>query len=371
MTDVWRFAPLVPFSETLSFLTDIQRAELAESRTSVRHARSVYPMTHRLNNAANLEAEGVFDANRTSSFKVPAWGEATEFTMPMPPGSTVLPVGPGDWRAGGEAYLASPARLGEVIGIASVGVGTITLDAPTTRATIWAAPVRICKALAPLTGSRFFDGLQDRQVTFVTQDNLDLGAHDMPTVDGLMVIDDAPVSARGTEQAMVHPVQVVDEGPGGVVIVPLRDGVDHRLSISFTDIGLAALWRRRQFWHALRGRATEFWLPSFVRDLTLRGDVAAASLTLRLVAPAWSPTLLEGRVLTLDDCGTRVHRKVTAVAVDGADWVCDLSASPGRLIWSGSRVSIARRMRLDTDDVTLTFPMAGMMVSGAACVGVP
>ena len=371
MTDVWRFAPLVPFSETLSFLTDIQVAILAESRTSMRQARSVYPMVHRLANVANLEAEGVFDANRTSTFKVPSWGEATEFAMPVPAGATVLPVGPGDWRAGGEAYLASPARLGEVIGIASVGSGTITLDAPTTRAAIWAAPVRACKALTPLTGTRAFDGLQDRQVTFVSQDNLDLAAHDMPVIDDLMVIDDAPVSARGTEQAMVHPVQVIDEGPGGVVIEPLRDGADHRLSISFTDVGLAALWRRRQFWHALRGRATEFWLPSFVRDLTLRADVAAASLTLRLVAPVWSPDLLVGRVLTLDDGGARVHRKVTDITVDGADWVCDLTASPGRLIWSGARVSIARRMRLDSDDITLTFPMPGMMVSGAPCVGVP
>jgi hypothetical protein len=34
-------------------------------------------------------------------------------------------------------------------------------------------------------------------------------------------------------------------------------------------------------------------------------------------------------------------------------------------------VSIARRMRLDTDDITLTFPMRGMMMSGAPCVGVP
>lgn len=371
MTDVWRFAPLVPFSETLSFLTDIQRAELAESRTSVRHARSVYPMTHRLNNAANLEAEGVFDDNRAGPFRVPAWGEATQFAMPYPPGATVLPVGPADWRAGGEVFLASPGGAVEVIGISAVGSGTITLDSATTLSVLWAAPLRQCEAITPLAGSRMFDGLSDRRATFVTQDNTDLGAHDMPTVDGLMVIDDAPVSARGTEQAMVHPVQVIDEGPGGVVIVPLRDGVDHRLSISFTDVGLAALWRRRQFWHALRGRATEFWLPSFVRDLALRGDVAAASLTLRLVAPVWSPDLLTGRVLTLADGGARVHRKVTAVTVDGADWVCDLSAAPGRLIWSGARVSIARRMRLDTDDITLTFPMPGMMVSGAACVGVP
>jgi hypothetical protein len=333
MTDVWRFAPRVPFTETLSFLTDIQVALLAESRTSMRQARSVYPMVHRLNNAANLEAEGVFDANRTTTFKVPAWGEAVEFAAPIPAGSTVLPVGVGDWRVGAEAYLSSPARLGEVIGIAGVGSGTITLDAPTTRATALAAPIRACKPLTPLAGSRFFDGLQDRQVTFVSQNNLDLGAHDMPTVDGLMVIDDAPVVAQGVEQAMVHPVENIDEGPGGVVIEAFRDGVDHRLSISFIDVGQAALWRRRQFWHALRGRATEFWLPSFVRDLTLSGDAAAANLTLRLVAPSWSPDLLEGRVLTLDDGGGRVHRKVSAVTVDGAEWVCDLSASPGRLIW--------------------------------------
>lgn len=373
LPDLWYWAPRVPFVETLSFVTDIQAALEAESRTSVRLGRMVYGMSHLLDNAGNLAAEGVFDERRLTTFRVPAWGEATEFAAPVPAGATVLDVADTDWRVGGEVFLSGPGRRVEVLGIAGVGTGTITLSAPTTIVTRFAMPLRSCKARGSLTGSRVFDGLSDRRAEFVTQDNLDIGAHDMPTVDGLMVIDDAPVGARGTEQAMVHPVETVDDGPGGIEILPVRDGVDHRLSFNFTDRGAAAVWRRRRFWHALAGRASEFWLPSFVRDLVLAQGVGAADLTLRLVAPGWSPALLVGRVVTLDDGLGRVHRKVTGITVDGTDWVAAIGGSPGKAIVPGARVSIARRMRLDQDDIRMShlLPAMGMMLSGSVAVGVP
>lgn len=363
----------MPFTETLSFLTDVQSALEAESRPSIRLGRNVYQMRHRLDNAGNLEAEGIFDARRLTTFRVPAWAEATEFSPVLPAGQTVLAVNSAGWRVGGQAYLSRPGQGGEAITIVAAGPDTITLASATTRPARFAMPMRVCKAIAPLTGSRMFQELSERQTSFVTQDNVSLAAQDMPTVDGLMVMNDAPVSARGTEQGMIHPVETVDEGPGGVEIVAQRDGVNHRLSIAFTDRGPAAVWRRRQFWHALAGRAAEFWLPSFVRDLVLVQSVAAAALTVRVAAPVWDPALLVGQVLTLDDGLPRLHRKVTGVTVDGADWVVSIAGLPGRSVRPDARVSIARRMRLDTDDIQLTHtvPAMGMMLSGAACIGVP
>lgn len=373
MADLWAWAPLVPFTETLSFLTDIQVALEAESRSRARLGRMVYGMSHLFDNAQNLAAEGIFDERRLTTFRVPAWGEATEFEGGLPAGETVLPVAATDWRVGGSAFLSWGQGLGEAITISAVGVDSITLATPTTRAARFAMPLRVCKALWPLGGTRVFDGLSQRRVDFVTQDNIDLAAHDMPTIDGLMVIDDAPVSARGLEQSMIHPVETVDDGPGGIEVLAVRDGFDHRVSISFIDLGAASVWRRRRFWHALAGRATEFWLPSFARDLTLAEGVDASDLTVRLVAPAWSPDLLVDRVLTMDDGLGRVHRKVTGITVDGAEWVADIDGAPGRAIWPGSKLSIARRMRLDRDDVQLTHIMPGMrqMQSGAVAIGVP
>jgi hypothetical protein len=373
MSDLWRFAPRLPFAETISFLTDVQVALEGESRTSARLGRMVYAMDRLVDNAINLEAEGIFDARRLTTFRVPAWGEATEFAAMVPAGETVLPVNDTDWRVGGEVFLSGPGRQVEAIEISAVGSGSITLAAPTTRAALFVMPLRICKAMTGLTGTRVFDGLSNRQVTFVTQDNVDIAAHDMPTVGGLMVIDDAPIISRGIEQAMIHPVQTVDDGPGGVDVLALRDGVDHRQGLAFLDSGPAAVWRRRQFWHALAGRATEFWLPSFARDLVLAEDIGAADLTVRLVAPAWSPDLLDGRVLTLDDGLGRVHRLVTGITVDGADWVVAIAGSAGRDLPPATKVSIARRMRLDRDDVQLThlLPAMGRMMSAAVAVGVP
>lgn len=373
MTDIWRFAPNLPFVETLSFLTDVQVALDAESRPSMRLGRMVYQMGHMLDNAANLEAEGIFDDRRLTTIRVPAWGEATEFPATIPAGVTVLPVADADWRAGGQAFLSSPGRQVEVIVIAAVGTGTITLATPTTQAVRFAMPLRLCKAMTPLTGTRVFDGLSERNATFVTQDNLDIAAHDMPVVDDLMVIDDAIVNARGVQQEMIHPVQVVDDGAGGIDVLRFRAGVDHRMAMSFTDRGPAAVWRRRRFWHALAGRATAFWLPSFARDLVLAQGVGAADLTVRLVAPPWSTSLLVDRVLTLDDGMGRVHRKVTGVTVDGAQWVAAIAGTTGRAIPPGAKVSIARRMRLDQDDVRLThiLPAMGLMQSGSVAVGVP
>lgn len=371
MTNVWRFAPLVPFTETLSFLTDLQMSELAESRTSARHARMVYQMRHALRDAENLEAEGVFDEHRTGIFRVPAWGEATEFAVTVPAGANVLPVGAADWRLGGEVFLSSPTRKTEVRGIAAVAPGVITLDAPTAIPVKFAVPLRRCKAMSSLTGTRVEQGLSERQVSFVTQDNLDLGAHDMVLIDDRPVINDAYETPAGIEQAMVHPVEVIDGGAGYLVNVPLRPGITYRLGVAWTDVGLAAIWRRRQFWHALRGRSAEFWLPTFAADLALVTEVAAAALTVRVKAPSWAPALLIGNVLVLDDGGPRVARKVTGVTVDGSDWIVAIAASPGRIVRAVARSSIARRMRLDSDDIVLNHIMPGRMTSAAVCVGVP
>ena len=90
------------------------------------------------------------------------------------------------------------------------------------------------------------------------------------------------------------------------------------------------------------------------------------------MAPGWSPALLDGRVLTLDDGLGRVHRRVTGITVDGAEWVVAI-ASTGRVIAPGAKVSITRRMRLDQDDIRMThlMPAMRMMQSGAVAVGVP
>lgn len=371
MSDIWPFPPRVPFRETLSFLTDVQRAELAESRTSVRHARSVYDMRHYLDDAQNLEAEGIFSARRTDTFRVPAWGEATESDPPLPAGATILPVGPADWRVGGQVFLRGPVGQFEAVDIVGVAPGEIELAAPSTVPAQFAAPLRVCKALAPLTGVRMFAGLSERRTTFVTQDNLDLAAHDFPVIEERPVLDDPYGVWSPPEQAMVHPVETVDPGSGGIVVIPLRPGVDHRLQIAFTDKGLPALWRRRRFWHALRGRSAEFWLPSFAADLRLSAQVGAAALVASVLVPGWNPALLTGTVLTFADGAGRVHRKITSVTPAGSNWTIGLASSPGRLIAAAARVSIARRVRLDADDIALNFLMPGTMQSGVACVGVP
>ena len=46
-----------------------------------------------------------------------------------------------------------------------------------------------------------------------------------------------------------------------------------RVNAFVQNRGAAAVWRRRRFWHHLAGRATEFWLPSFARDLVLAAGV--------------------------------------------------------------------------------------------------
>ncbi len=371
MTDLWHYGPLVPFSETLSFKTDIQQAYDAQSRVSNRLARSVYAMRHRVDDTVNLDMEGLFDDRRLTTMRVPAWGEATEFAVALWSGATVLPVGPADWRAGGEVLLLGPAKQREVATVASVAPGALTLTAPATIPVKMAMPLRTCRALSDLTGTRMFPGLSERQVSFVTQDNLDLGAHDMVEIDGLPVLDDAFEIAAGVEQAMMHPVQIIDEGQGGIDTVPLRAGVDHKLGIVFTDVGPAAMFRRRQWWHFLCGQAGEFWLPSFADGLRLVSTLGASSLTMTIAARGWSPSLLTGRVVGFDDGGGRIYRKATGVTPSGGNWVVDLSAAPGRAIPTSARLSIVRRMRLDSDDIPLGFPMQGMMRSGAVCVGVP
>lgn len=371
MSNLWPFPPRVPFTETLSFLTDVQRAEEAESRTSARHAVSRYAMQHLLDDAENLDAEGIFRDHRTGDFRVPGWGEATEFAFPVAPGATVLSVQPGDWREGAEVFLRGPAGQHEVRTIDSIDADEITLSAATTIPVLFAAPLRRCKAVDPLAGVRMFRGLSERTTRFATQDNLDLAALDLPVIEGLPVIDDPYEVVGRPEQAMVHPVEVIDTGFGGIEVIALRPGVDHRLTIAYTDRGAAAIWRRRRFWHALRGRSAEFWLPSFAVDLRLAAPIGAADTTASVVAPGWDPEALAGAVLTVDDGAGRVHRKVTGVTVAGPNWTVAIATAPGRSLAASSVLSIARRMRLDQDDIPLTFLMPGLMRSGAACVGVP
>lgn len=346
---IWPFVPRVPIVERLSWLTDVMQTREGERRVSLRPARLELQYSYMFDEAQDARAVALFRSNPLGDWDVPQWSEYTQFASPVAAGATSLPVNTSaDYRVGGFVYVSAGDDEGEAIEIASVGSGTIGLDAATTVAAVGAAPIRSAYMLEGMGGARRFKGLTDRAVSFVTRDGIDLAATDFPQLDGIDVVTDPTLTVSPLQDLYFQAKEFVDNGSGPVAVEPRRDIIEGRVEIEFLDLTPESRYRRKQWFHSIRGREGAFWVPSWSRDFTLANPIGSSDTSFDVVALDGDPADYVGRAVMIDD-GSPLFRIITAAQDLSGTWRFTI-ASTGRAI-SAARISRLLKYRLDTDEV--------------------
>ena len=295
---MWPFSPLAPTVERLSFLTNVMETPLGERRVSVRGARSEFDHRYLFDEEMDARAYHLFRSNPLGEWQVPVWTEYTHFDTPL--------------VAGSNCYM--PNGLG---------------------------------------GSRRFKGLTERACSFVTFDQRSPAASPFSTLSGLDVVTDPTVTVAPLVDTLYQAATYIDNGSGLVTIEPQRDFIEGMAGLSFLDKTPAERWRRKRWFHHVRGKEKAFWVPSWTRDYTLSIPIISAAVTLDILPLPGDPESLIGRGVAI--YGSNTHYRVIQDAFETSGiWRLAFSGSLGETIPISAQVSRLGKYRLDTDEIELS-----------------
>lgn len=356
--------PHVPrnVTEILDFLTDIRSHPAGEVRESLRDATQVLQLGFRLAPEEAMMAQARFRENTAGEWHVPIWSDASWIEAGVAAGaSTLAAPEEADYRPGGLAIVLRSWTEWEVVQIASVGAGSLTLAGPPVSkdypGPVLVAPVGVF--ISPL-GLQFAEDFAtvDMELEFRRVDNIDLGASDLQAHLGYPVLADGAVIVAPLDGAITQALDVIDSGFGKVAIEEVQLYKRRRGLLSFADADRSKRWARKRFLHHLRGRDQAFWRPSFRRDFTI---VEAFSGTLmRTEQAAWpDPSTLVGRSVQIDTDGTLIHRAISGASVNGAELEITLDSAPPITVPASARLSLMTLGRLDADRIEIEHQFTG------------
>lgn len=222
-------------------------------------------------------------------FAVPSEWRRLTLTVATTGGETVISLDATPfWVAAGVALVVTDGSTAEMVTIASVGVGTVTLVSPVVTAFGAGADVfHAYSARVPDTAD--FRAVTDRTRTATVRLDVD------PVSDPQPLMPATPVTFEGREVLLVKPNwrdepqltfsqdrETVDSGVGLIEVGTPR--VDHTLTLQlgFTRITTDAAEALIATFLRMKGRRGSFWMPTWQQDIVPRVTAAAASSALEV-----------------------------------------------------------------------------------------
>lgn len=294
--------PLYPFPpdwsdlvrERLEFRTDAIPA--MDGREQTRRTR----MTPRRRFEFSLQADKVDRqalaalswARGARRLYLPLWTEGARLDAHAAPGTDLVPVDVSglEFAAGDVAAIIGPRVAdAELVELSAVGEGFVQFAGATERdhpAGSWLHPVRRARFDAAFSTAAFTRSMAyGRQRFLVDEPNPYPAAELSPTYRGFPVLTTRPSYARDPETSLDRMTYRVDDDIGLVndhdeVGVPLyRQVQDWNLH------GRAALNAWRGLAYALNGKRNSLWVPTWLDDLTIVGNMASSATAMPV---AWS-----------------------------------------------------------------------------------
>lgn len=248
-----------------------------------------------------------------------------------------------DFVDGGLALLWAGVNLWEILEVATVGAGSLTLATPVSAD--WPVGTR----LYPLRRGQVRNGLQEtvraddkgrRTVRFELREPCD-----WPAVAPAATYLGHPVLER-------RPDDGADEGGTyNRLMVEVSNGLGDPIDFDLAGVQLRGascgwhLWGRveqaqtRSLLYALRGGASPIWVPSWKQDLQLVASVGSGATTLTVewtgytALAAQQPNRRDLRIELLD--GTVLYRRITASVDGGATEDLTINAALGVAVTPG------------------------------------
>ena len=145
--------------------------------------------------------------------------------------------------------------------------------------------MRIAEMVGRVQGHRYPTMHGEMSVAFRVKDNdVDLAdTSAFSTYDGKVLFDDPNGLIGQMKEEFVQDTYIIDNKSGAVY---QSSAWPHNKRISektFVCIGRQSAWNARGVIHAIRGRQTSFYLPSFSIDLTLDTDITGGQAIMNIV----------------------------------------------------------------------------------------
>ncbi|GHC34840.1 hypothetical protein GCM10007291_40050 [Gemmobacter nanjingensis] len=361
---LWPFPAAQEITEVLEWRTDVLQSQAGEQRIALRsRPREIVTFQHRCDALGMARASELVRAGFVGNWRVPLWHMAVQPTADVVQAATEISIDTtvADFRVGDAVAIAVDGAEASLAEITSSDADRLILVEPlgaqlpgaiVAAARITVAPVRSAFLSAPveIARRRQSDGMIT--ATFLLRDAPDLTAPVMPTYLGRPVQTDPSLTRSPITASLRRAVEYVDNGFGPVVVEPLRDQLERGEAITLKAQGAAERWALRRWLWSLRGRQTNFWLPSWGRELQLRAAMSSGS-TLMRVAPITDLAGYIGRAILLEMPSGFRFRTINAAVAEGANHRLTLSSSLGEPVAIGTKVHFLTLVRSDADRIEI------------------
>lgn len=374
------FEPEVPLVERLRFLTDIiERKDGTEQRISLRgYPRQEYSLeVYREEGEELTRFEILMFDWQARVFGLPVWSERTNLVSAAATDDTVITVkstASADYRVGGLAIMWSSETDFESLEVSAIGASTITFATPIVGnfpVGTLVMPIRTANASKSIRGTRWSRNLAKRDLQFRVLDN-DVGASfadatpytvddSSSVLDGEIFLADA-IPVEGTlSESFDRRVTIFDNSTGKQSVGSTTDFNRRSYPYRFVPKTRAELWQVRRLLHALNGRQVSFFVPTAFRDLTVVDLWGNGTATLDVTNVGFTQFARQRNRfnvvrIELTD-GTLLDATITASSVVSLTVErLTLSLNAPRDIEASefARVDFVERVRIDSDDITIT-----------------
>ncbi|HEY9819105.1 MAG TPA: hypothetical protein V6D20_25330 [Candidatus Obscuribacterales bacterium] len=360
------------------FNTDVLRAGAKEQRIALReNPVQSFDYSHLLYDNQIGRADGLLRSNAGGEWYVPVWHEA-ELVGNIASAATSISVDTtiADYRALGKAIVWEDDETYALVDITTVGASSITLSGAvgTDLVNAYCAPVRTGFNRTQPTISPFQRNLARGGISFEIVDQTDLASAVYDSYESLRVVT-TPFLAQENPNSIGKAQVFYGNAYGKVVAVNEYDYDEVTNNINFFDGTRSALWTRRQFYHAHKGRQKAFWLPTFKRDLDLVESAGSGDPVIVVTTVGDPTTLYIGRHIGvfLRD-GTRIYREITGVTNGDDPGTKDIqitalgvAVAPADVLY----ICFVNKVRSNTDTITFEHRLNGYSIHSLSTIEVP
>lgn len=378
---------LIPEDRILEFLDSktnvIEKATGREQRIKVRkNPRQLFEHQYKLNDElARSELEMKLAKNSHRLWAIGVWEHEVALAAAIAAGDTVISVGDtsfSDFRVGGTAAVFIEDGIFDLGALDAVGANSLTFSSAIENAYPAGArvvPMRACFIDQEIGGSRWPVNLSSLNLKFEVSDNdVDLAdVSGFSSFNSKVLFDGYNYQGATAQEGLARQVTSIDSG-SGLRYVDSQNLFARQTGMkTFLTKGRADAWALRGVLHALAGKLTSFYLPTFREDVELSQALVTGNDKLIIVWAGYTANMAGAqpktslRLVLLD--GTTYDRNVlsTTEAVDkttetlvlDASWPADIA------IADVDRIMFLQKTRFDTDSVRLEHRRGGRVMRSA------
>ncbi len=378
---VWPYIPQRRPTESLEWMTDVIRCSAKEYRHCLRkEPRQEWSYTFQMTPAQFGRAKGLARSIGGSTLDLPIWTEQTVVgAIAAHTVNLTVDTAGASYEDGGELLVWESDTHYEVVTIATVGVGTVTLNPwvvdDYTDALVM--PLREATFAQPFEADR--DAVAARVVTqarFLIVETQDLSSINpmYDTYKDSYLVTDPPLEASNVREEYEREVETLDSGSGlmwrgSLYAAPIRGSVLGWGSLTRTE-----LVNVREWLHTVKGRWKSIWVPSWNADVTVTADVVNNSYTVEIADIDFNSFFTapcDFAIITTDGLFHCIHVLSCADGDPGKEVLTVEDPNASIPLNTIARTSLLTRARFAADRVEIQHEVGGYAACAVPTVEVP